>query len=104
MAAANTRRLIHNVELKIRSPDYPDLIFLRAEVNGGQITPFALVWYAIQDHERATPLRLDIDKRKFLDLADLENSDFQRVADALAPRIAEQVAIELLKWFASPRP
>jgi hypothetical protein len=104
MAAINTGRTIHNIPLEIQSPAYSDLVFLRAEANASRMTSFALVWYAISGRERAKALRLDLDKRKFIGLPDLENPEFQRVAANLAPTIAARISRELLKWFASSAP
>jgi hypothetical protein len=104
MAAMNTGRIIHNIPLEIQSPDFADLVFLRAEVNASRMTPFALVWYAIAEHERTKALRLDLDKGIFLGLADLETPQFQRVAETLAPMISGRITRELLKWFISNSP
>jgi hypothetical protein len=105
-AAINTGRTIHTIPLEIQSPDFPELVLLRAEINVNQMTPFALVWYAISGHERAKALRLDLDKRRFIDLADLETPQFQQVASKLAAATAHRISHEYLAWFASntPRP
>ncbi len=99
MGAINTNRTIHNIPLEIQSSDYPGLVFLRAEINAIRMTPFALVWYAISDKERTEALRLDLDKRQFIGLSELEDSKFQEVARKLAPTIADRVARELRTWF-----
>jgi hypothetical protein len=77
-SAINTGRTIHNIPLEIQSPVYPELVFLRAEMNVTQMTPFALVWYAISKRERTKALRLDLDKRKFIGLEDLETPEFRK--------------------------
>lgn len=74
MADVNTNRVTQTIPLDVHSPDYPALVFLRAEVNARQYTPFALIHYAIDDRERARALRLDLGKRRFIDPADAEKT------------------------------
>jgi hypothetical protein len=100
-SAINTGRTIHNIPLEIQAPVYPELVFLRAEMNVTQMTPFALVWYAISKRERAKALRLDLDKRKFIGLENLETPGFRQVASSLVPAIVSRISSEYFAWFAS---
>jgi len=101
MAAINLNRTIHNIPLEIQSPDYTGLVFLRAEINASTMTPFALVWYAISGVERSKALRLDLDKRRFIYIDQLEDAKFQQIAIKFADPIAHRITRELLTWFAS---
>jgi hypothetical protein len=105
MADVNTNRVTQTIPLDVHSPDYPTLIFLRAEVNARQYTPFALIFYAIDDGERARALRLDLVKRRFIDPADAEpnNDAFERAVRRIAPYFAERVSAELIKVFSSEK-
>jgi hypothetical protein len=101
MPDVNTNRVIHNIPLDVQTPDYSDLIFLRAEVNAPQYTPFALVYYAIDDHERSRALRLDLGKRRFIDPSEAEpnNPAFEKSARTLALFLSERINVEVIKLF-----
>jgi hypothetical protein len=59
--------------------------FLRVEMAAGHITPFALVRYALDGAEQELGLRLDLDKRAFLDHFDRQ--DIESACRDTAPRI-----------------
>jgi hypothetical protein len=101
--ATDTMRVTHTIPLEILSPEYPALIFLRAEINARQHTPFALVRYAISGVERGKALRLDLGKREFIGLLDAEPNDveFQKATQRLAQIITDRVNTEGMKWFVS---
>lgn len=101
--ATDTTRVTHTIPLEIQSPEYPTLVFLRAEINAQQYTPFALVRYAISGIERMKALRLDLSKEQFIDLPNAEpnNTEFEKATVRLIPAIATRVSMEGLKWFAS---
>jgi len=100
----DTMRVTQTIPLDLRSPDYDAVVFLDAEVNAKQLTPFALVRYAISGKERSERLRLDLGKRRFIDPADAEpgNPEFEKAARRVAPVIAERVGIEALKLARVP--
>jgi hypothetical protein len=100
--ATDTMRVTHTIPLEIQSPEYPALVFLRAEINARHHTPFALVRYAISGYERGKGLRLDLGKGQFIDPADAEpnNGEFAKATLRLAHTIANKVSTEGLKWFA----
>lgn len=106
MPDVNTNRVIHNVPLDVQTPGYSDLIFLRAEVNARQYTPFALVYYSISDHERGRALRLDLGKRRFIDPGDAEpnNPEFEQAARTLARFLSERINAEVIKLFSQGLP
>src|SRR5271163_4789473 len=95
----DTMRVTQTIPLEMRSPDYDAVVFLDAEVNAKQPTPFALVRYAISGKERAQRLRLDLGKRRFIDPGDAEpgNADFEKAARRVAPVISEYVSFESVK-------
>jgi hypothetical protein len=101
MPDVNTNRVIQNIPLDVQTPGYSALVFLRAEVNGRQYTPFALVYYSISGHERGRALRLDLGKRQFIDPADAEPNDpeFANAARLLASFLSERINAELIKLF-----
>jgi hypothetical protein len=68
--------------------------FLRAEVPS-QPSPFALVRYAIGSEEQALGLRLDMDKRVFLDQPEGGESgeSWQRAASEIADAVREAVPL-----------
>jgi|SRR5208337_3843118 len=108
MSATNTGRSIKTIPLDVRPSNSSIIQFLRAEVNASSYAPFALIRYAIRGNERSKALRLDLDKRVFIDLDDAEKSDdftavadFTAAAEAVAPIIAEKIARETFRWFAS---
>jgi hypothetical protein len=101
--AMDTMRVTHTIPLEIQSPEYPGLVFLRAEINARQYAPFALVRYAISGIERIRALRLDLGKGLFIDLAKAEqgNVEFEKATLRLIATIVHRVSMEGLKWFAS---
>jgi hypothetical protein len=104
MSATSTGRSTRTIPLDIRPPNFSFIQFLRAEVNATTYTPFALIRYAIRGNERSKALRLDLDKRAFIDPGDAEQSesdDFAAAAEAVASVIAEKIARETFRWFAS---
>jgi len=104
MAAMDTMRTTHTIPLDLQLSDHPSVRFLRAEVNAGEVTSFALVRYAVRGIERSKALRLDLDKRTFIDPGELEDGDdFREIARRIAPTIAERVAGEMKAWFSSRR-
>ena len=76
--------------LKIPLPDRIQPVpirFLRVEMAAGHIAPFALVRYALDGKEEELGLRLDLDKRAFLDHFDQQ--DVESACREAAPRIVE---------------
>ena len=86
-------RAVHIIRLDILSTDNSEIRFLSAEINANEYTPFALVRYAIGNVERKTALRLDLDKRAFVNLHDYESEEFQQTACRVAPVIADRITI-----------
>jgi hypothetical protein len=104
MPATNTNRTTRIIPLDIRSPNYPFIQFLRAEVNATSYAPFALIRYAIRGNESSKALRLDLDKRAFIDPQDLDPSqEFKAATAAIASVIAERIGRETFRWFAGER-
>jgi hypothetical protein len=104
MPAIDTNRSTRVIPLDIRNPNYPYIVFLRAEVNATNYAPFALIRFAIRGHESTKALRLDLDKRRFIDSFDLvQTEEFRAATDATASIIAERVARETFRWFAGER-
>ncbi|HYM13687.1 MAG TPA: hypothetical protein VEU62_23310 [Bryobacterales bacterium] len=82
---------------KYRTIDFRDPIkggalitFLRAEVRKGTRSPFAYVRYSVQGEEQSGGLRLDLDKRVFLDHFDDEK--MEEAARNAAPKVAGVVS------------
>lgn len=67
--------------------------FIRAEMTTKYDLPLALIRYAIQGQEQENGLRLDLDKRVFLD--HLEDEEKNKVLDKAAPEIVEVVGSAL---------
>jgi len=61
--------------------------FLRVEMAAGHVAPFALVRYALDGAEQELGLRLDLDKRAFLDHFDQQ--DIESACTVTAPRIVD---------------
>ena len=55
------------IDLKDRVEGGESIEFLRAETSATMNTPFVIVWYALDGREQDLGLRLDLDKRVFLD-------------------------------------
>jgi len=84
---------IRTINLKghIPLPNDSAIEFLRAEMTLAQYhLPFALVRYALQGVEQEYGLRLDLDKRVFLDHFD-DDEKLEQVAQNALPRIVEVV-------------
>jgi len=104
MPATDTRRTTRIIPLDLSSVDYPAVRFLRAEVNAGHYAPFALIRYSVRGIEKSKALRLDLDKRVFIDPSDLEASEeFIEATSRAAPIIAERVSREAWRWFSTER-
>ena len=97
----NTNRHYRTIPLNIQPPAHPAIRFLWAEVNDRQYVPFALITYSIGGAKRRKALRLDLDKRVFIDPQDEEapEAEFSTIANGAAPAIAERVARDSLQWF-----
>lgn len=62
---------------------------------------FVLVWYAVRGHEQPLALRLDLDKRVFLDdIDDAVKAHASDVSDAVAMTRREMARASLLKQAA----
>ena len=79
MSKVRTVSLRHNV------PKDASLKFLRVELVRGGFTPFALVRYAEAGVEQPLGLRLDLDKRAFLDHFD------DPIKEDLANRVSRKI-------------
>lgn len=77
------------VDLKGRVKGGASIEFLRAEMNGSMVTPFALIRYAVDGIEPKTGLRIDLDKRAILDRLDDPETD--AVIERAGPQIAEVI-------------
>lgn len=58
---------ILTIDLRNKIPSGGGIEYLRAEKAVKHWTPFVLVWYALDGVEQKSGLRLDLDKRSFLD-------------------------------------
>jgi hypothetical protein len=81
------------IDLRHRVPGGASIEFLRVEMAGIDASPFALIRYAKDGEEQKTGLRLDLDKRSFLD--HFEDQEKERVIESAAPRIVELVGTAL---------
>lgn len=73
------------IDLKNAIEADPRLEFFSAEVLEEPPIPFAAVRYAIDGEEQAVELRLDLDKRVFID--HLEDEKLEKLIQVAAPRI-----------------
>lgn len=80
---------IYSIDLKNRIPGGGGIEFLRAETSAKRRTPFVLVWYTLDGIELKTGLRLDLDKRSFLD--HFEEPEREETALRAARLISEYV-------------
>lgn len=80
---------ILTIDLKKQIARKGDLEFLRAETSAKYRTPFVLVRYALMGAEQKEGLRLDLDKRAFLD--HLEDSSLEAAVAKEAQTIASLV-------------
>jgi hypothetical protein len=80
------------IDLRKRVPGGAAIEFLRVEMAGIDISPFALIRYKKNGLEQPTGLRLDLDKRSFLD--HFENREEERIIEAAAPLIVDLVVTE----------
>jgi hypothetical protein len=78
---------IRTIPLKGLVPDVGPIEFLRAEMASGvgRYIPFALVRYALHGKEQPLGIRLDLDKRAFLD--NPEDVGAKEALDSVAPQI-----------------
>jgi len=75
-----------NLKKEKTVPSSASIQFVKAEVPADYRSPFAMVWYVRKGKEEKDALRLDMDKRIFLDhLDDKEDEEFIRRS---APEIA----------------
>jgi hypothetical protein len=77
------------VDLKDIAPSSATVQFIRAEVPAYR-SPFIRVFYAVRGQEEKFALRLDVDKRVFLD--HLENPADDQFVRRVAPQIANLVS------------
>lgn len=77
------------VDLKDIAPSSATVQFIRAEVPS-QRSPFIRIYYSLEGHEERFALRLDVDKRVFLD--HLENPVDDQFVRRVAPEIANLVS------------
>jgi hypothetical protein len=85
---------LKNVQLNFDPSGSGKVKFLRAEVPTGQYySPFALIRYTLQGVEQNLGLRLDMDKRVFLD--HFEDEEKEGVIRKAAPKIVELVGAVL---------
>jgi hypothetical protein len=82
---------IRMIELKGHIDEGNSVSFVRAELLplGLGYTPFALIIFSINDQPQERGLRLDLDKRAFLD--NLDNVDMRTFIERSAARIADFV-------------
>ncbi len=80
---------ILTIDLKKQIPVQGQVEFLRAETSAKYRTPFVLVRYALHGAEQKEGLRLDLDKRAFLD--HFEDSSLEATVAREAAAIAEFV-------------
>jgi hypothetical protein len=73
-----------SIDLSDQVPNGSAVRFLRAEMAADYVTPFALVRYSLHGKEPEAGLRLDMDKRIFLD--DLPPEEQDRTLGTIAPR------------------
>ncbi len=79
----------HFVDLKDIAPSSATIQFIRAEVPPYR-SPFIRIYYAVGGREEIFALRLDVDKRVFLD--HLENPFDDQFVRGVAPEIANLVS------------
>ena len=81
----NTIRII---SLKGKIPGWNAIKFLRAEMSTRHRSPFALIRYSYNRSEPEYGLRLDLDKRVFLDHP-FDKEEENKAIDETAPKIVE---------------
>jgi hypothetical protein len=85
---------VRAIDLKGYIPNGASIEFLRAEVAVGEYrVPVALIRYALQGVEQDLGLRLDMDKRAFIDHFDEE--ELEQAAQKAIPKIVEVVGSAL---------
>jgi hypothetical protein len=84
---------ILTIDLRNHVPRGGDIEFLRAETSAKHRTPFVLVRYALKGQEQTHGLRLDLDKRAFLD--HFEDPARESMVVRAAGQIAELVGLSL---------
>jgi hypothetical protein len=81
---------VHTIDLKGYIPNGASIELLRAEVPVGRYyVPVALVRYSLQGVEQEFGLRLDMDKRAFID--HFEDEELEGIIQQAAPKIVELV-------------
>jgi len=80
---------IQTIDLRKQIPIKGEVEFLRAETSAQVRTPFVLVRYALNGAEQKEGLRLDLDKRAFLD--HFEDSSLEATVATEALTIAKIV-------------
>lgn len=83
------------IHLRDRVGEHDPLTFLSAKVSKEYLLPFALIHYTIRGKTPDYGLRLDLDKRVFID--HLEDDQDERVLQEAAPKIAEIIGDEVKK-------
>lgn len=78
---------ILTIDLRNQIPTTGKVEFLRAETAAKQRTPFVLIRYALNGTEQKEGLRLDLDKRAFLD--HFEDSSLEATVAKEARTLAE---------------
>jgi len=78
---------IRTINLKGHVAGGASIEFLRAEVPETHRLPFALIRYSLQGVEQEYGLRLDLDKRVFID--HFEDEEKEKTIESAAPKIVE---------------
>lgn len=90
------------VDLRNRIATKGSIEFLFAETSGSVYSPFAIVRYSVNGEEQDLGLRLDLDKRVFLD--HFEDINQESIVEHAAPIISGVVGDHLasLDWMVPP--
>lgn len=89
--AVETRPGVITVDLRGEVRGGASIEFLCAETSNELAFPFAVVRYALEGREAETGLRIDLDKRVFLDHFD-DDSQKEAVCRRAAPELASLIA------------
>lgn len=84
---------IREIDLNGRLGENAAIKFLRAEVSKEHRLPFALIRYSLYGKEQEFGLRLDLDKRVFID--HLPDEQDEEILEKIAPKIVEILGAEL---------
>ncbi len=92
---------ILTVDLRGRVEGGHGIEFLRAELNGSEATPFALVRYALNGEEQRSGFRIDVDKAAFIDRpSDPEQEAvIVRAAPAIVDLLSPTLNLREIKLF-----